>query len=87
MQGLRACICCAEEQAFRGDDPNHSAALAGGSQDAVGPSNDLWQGDGGWGMNSMARPDSGDFTLAAELLGLPAVSQGFSAKVNSICHH
>ena len=35
-------------------------------------------------MNSMARPDSSDFTLAAELLGLPAVSQGFSAKASYI---
>ena len=36
-------------------------------------------------MNSMARPDSNDFTLAAELLGLPAVSQGFSAKASYFC--
>ena len=72
----------AEEQAFRGDDPNQSN-LQGGSQDGQGPRSELWQGDGGWGMNSMARPDSNDFTLAAELLGLPAVSQGFSAKART----
>ena len=34
-------------------------------------------------MNDMARPDSNDFTLAAELLGLPTVSQGFTAKASA----
>ena len=66
----------AEEQAFRNDDANQGAA----AQDGPGPSSNAWQGDAGWGMNDMARPDSSDFTLAAELLGLPTVSQGFTAK-------
>ena len=39
-------------------------------------------GFGGWGMESVLHPGSSDFTLAAELLGMPSMSQGYTAKVS-----